>query len=369
MSYRLRTRLIQSTLVAVLAVGVAFGPARASAAPTSATIWAKQSEAAAAETHLEEMGVDLEEQIEEYNAVKAARERTLEEIRRTRVELEVAERRLSEARGILSRRAAGIYRSGPVDAISVLLGTSSFPDFLNRMDLLMRVSRKDAESVLAVKEAKAAVEAAERALETRATEEAALLRRERAEAARIEKAIAEQEEYVAGLNAEVKRLMDEERKRQEALAAERARQAAEAARRAGLTFDPGSLTAGRPEVVTVALRYLGVPYVWGGTSPSGFDCSGLTFYCYREIGISIPRTSRTQFRSGQHIPADRQDLLVAGDLVFFGRGGDPERVHHVGIYVKDGLFIHAPATGDVVKVDSLTDRIARRGDYVGASRF
>ncbi len=365
MSNRLRTILT----LALLAASVAAPDLRAFAEPSNAAIRSKQAEAAAVQTRLDQMAVELEEQIEEYNAVREERERTLSEIRRTRVELEEAERDLNEANAVLSKRAAGIYRDGPVDAIAILLGTSSFPDFLNRMDLLLRISQRDARTVLAVKEAKARVEATERALETRAAEEAALLQRERAEAARIEAGIAAQSAYLEELNREVKALIEKERQRQRALAEERARRAAEAVRRSGLTFDPGSLTSGRPEVVTAALRFLGVPYVWGGTSPSGFDCSGLTYYCYREIGVSIPRTSRTQFRSGQHIPPNRRDLLVAGDLVFFGRDGNPERVHHVGIYVKDDLFIHAPATGDVVKVDSLADRIAAKGDYVGASRF
>jgi cell wall-associated NlpC family hydrolase len=122
-------------------------------------------------------------------------------------------------------------------------------------------------------------------------------------------------------------------------------------------------------VVEVALQYLGVPYSWGGATPSGFDCSGLAQYSYAQVGISIPRTSRSQFRAGTHVPPDALDQLVLGDLVFFGYGGDPDRVHHVGIYCGDGNFVHAPSSGDVVKVSSLADRIASKGDYVGASRF
>jgi cell wall-associated NlpC family hydrolase len=160
----------------------------------------------------------------------------------------------------------------------------------------------------------------------------------------------------------------EERARLAALAAAQAaaRKASASARSAA---DPAALGAGHPEVVTVALQYLGVPYVWGGSSPSGFDCSGLTQYCYREVGITLPRTSQSQYLAGQHIAVDRLDLLQPGDLVFFGTGGDGAAVHHVGIYSGDGNFVHAPYTGATVRVDSLTDRIASRGDYVGASRF
>jgi cell wall-associated NlpC family hydrolase len=108
--------------------------------------------------------------------------------------------------------------------------------------------------------------------------------------------------------------------------------------------------------------------VWGGSTPSGFDCSGLVQYVYERLGIDLPRTSREQYHAGAFIPANRLDLLQPGDLVFFGYDGDPERVHHVGMYVGDGNFIHAPGTGDHVVVASLTGRIAARGDYVGAVR-
>jgi cell wall-associated NlpC family hydrolase len=116
------------------------------------------------------------------------------------------------------------------------------------------------------------------------------------------------------------------------------------------------------------MEYLGVPYVWGGSTPEGFDCSGLTWHVYRRIGVSVPRNSRSQFTVGAYIPPDRMDLLLPGDLVFFGYESNPERIHHVGIFVGGGDYLHAPSTGRPVQVESLTSRIARRGDYVGATR-
>jgi cell wall-associated NlpC family hydrolase len=91
-------------------------------------------------------------------------------------------------------------------------------------------------------------------------------------------------------------------------------------------------------------------------------------YCYRAIGISLPRTSRSQFTVGRFIPRSRTDLLRAGDLVFFGTGGDAGKIHHVGMYAGGGSFIHAPYSGGNVMYSSLTSRIATRGDYVGAVR-
>jgi len=103
-------------------------------------------------------------------------------------------------------------------------------------------------------------------------------------------------------------------------------------------------------VLQKALALLGTPYRWGGTDPDkGFDCSGLVGYVFRNaLGIELPRVSREMAKNGELI-TDRAEL-AAGDLVFFGRKG---RVNHVGIYVGEGRFVHAPRRGKDVQVSSL----------------
>lgn len=98
------------------------------------------------------------------------------------------------------------------------------------------------------------------------------------------------------------------------------------------------------QIVATALKYLGVPYVWGGTSPSGFDCSGLVQYVYAENGISIGRTTYVQQAEATPVSFDE---LQPGDLVFWGSSA-----HHVGIYIGDGQYIHAPAPGQSVCIQS-----------------
>ncbi len=357
-------------LIHALIVILASAPL-ASATPSTPLIEQKQAEAREARAVLDRMNDELEVQVEEYNAVTEALEQTRIELERTRLEREAARRDLAQAKQQLTDRAIAIYKHGETTVFEVLLATTSFQDLITRIDLLRRISDQDARMLAETRAAKERVEMTERALASREAEQAALKVDIAARAARIKERIAEQQAYIAQLDHEVQRLIAQEEERQRVLAEERARRAAQAAANRGnrRPTPVGDLPAGHPEVVPIALRFLGVPYVWGGASPSGFDCSGLCQYVYEQIGIELPRTSRGQFRAGAHIPPDRLDLLRPGDLVFFGTDGDPARVHHVGIYVGDGDFIHAPQQGDVVKVSSLSERIATRGDYVGASRF
>jgi peptidoglycan DL-endopeptidase CwlO len=100
-------------------------------------------------------------------------------------------------------------------------------------------------------------------------------------------------------------------------------------------------------VAQLSRRYLGIPYRWGGSSPStGFDCSGFVMYLYRKVGVSLPHNAAMQYGYGRAVSRGN---LRPGDLVFFNGLG------HVGIYLGGGRFIHAPSSGDVVKVSSLSD--------------
>lgn len=132
-----------------------------------------------------------------------------------------------------------------------------------------------------------------------------------------------------------------------------------------VTGDPnvrGVVSSTGIAIVNEAMRYLGVPYVWGGTTPSGFDCSGLVQYVCAKNGIKVDRVTHEQITNGVEVSKEN---LMPGDLVFFKDSSG--YVHHVGIYIGDNQFIHAPHTGDVVKISSLNESYYA-GEFCGARR-
>jgi cell wall-associated NlpC family hydrolase len=111
--------------------------------------------------------------------------------------------------------------------------------------------------------------------------------------------------------------------------------------------------------IAFAAQQLGTPYLWGGTGPGGFDCSGLVQAAYRSAGIVLPRVAQAQFDAGPPVSGD--STVLPGDLLFFGSG--PSGVDHVGVYVGEGEMIDAPHTGALVRIED-----AHWADLVGATR-
>ncbi len=111
---------------------------------------------------------------------------------------------------------------------------------------------------------------------------------------------------------------------------------------------PPAVASPRERAVQVALAQLGKPYRYGGASPSGFDCSGLVWYSYGKVGINVPRTTGLLW---QHLPSVPAEQLSRGDVLFFNIEGKPS---HVGLYLGQGEFVHAPSSGKTVTTERLT---------------
>jgi hypothetical protein len=121
----------------------------------------------------------------------------------------------------------------------------------------------------------------------------------------------------------------------------------------------------REELVKSARSFIGVPYLWGGSSPDmGFDCSGLAMTVYQLNGFDLPRSSKEQYEAGIFV---ERDHLLQGDLVFFATSGD-DRVSHVGVYTGEGRFIHAPGRGKTIRMDSLSSDYFRKR-YLGGRSY
>lgn len=260
-----------------------------------------------------------------------------------------ATKRIDSLQGDLNARAWSMYRSGPVTFLEVLLQAEDFDEFASTWDILTSMNEQDAGAVIELNAARAEARAARALLakKERAAKRQVEIMADRKES--IEAQLSERKRLLRGLESEIAAI----EAALEAAAAERARQAAYAPTIE--RYFPPPTRAARGEVVSVALRYLGAPYHWGADGPSSFDCSGFTMFVYNQVGVSLPHSSGAQFGSGERV--SRSDLQP-GDLVFFG-----SPIHHVGIYVGGGSYVHAPRTGDVVRVAVLD-----RSDYVGAVR-
>lgn len=130
-------------------------------------------------------------------------------------------------------------------------------------------------------------------------------------------------------------------------------------------YKSGKSSASKHAVIKTAKKMLGVKYRYGGTSPSrGFDCSGLVQYSHQAAGIHLPRTTGQQYKASKKIS---RRYLKAGDLVFF-KTAVSRAVSHVGIYLGNNKFIHAPSSGKHVKISSMTERYWRKR-FTGAGRF
>lgn len=345
--------IIAGTLILALA-------APASAVPTPAQkLKAARVEAKRVQAVVEDMDARLEGVVESYNKVKEDLDKTDREIIVTRQRLEVAQAKYERAQAILNRRVTNIYRAGEMDYLAVVLGTNDFEDFLARLDFLARIGNQDAALKMELGRTKAAIEELERALEEKRVRQVQLKSELAYSRDIIQSRLEAKQRYLAGLNRTIQRLIEEERERQRKLAEIRAREALGGPKPSW--YPTPDQIYPREKIVDIAKAQLGKPYQWGATGPDSFDCSGLMLYCYAYVGVHLPRVSQDQSRVGVQL---EKSELRPGDLVYFGYGADRDRVHHIGMYIGEGYFLHAPGSGDHVKVSVLSER----SDYAGACR-
>jgi len=325
-----------------------------SATPVAANpnIAEKREEARRVKAQLDELDRQLALAAEDHNEARVIHNDLVRKIDNTRKALAETTARIESLQEILSKSTDSMYRRGPLSFVEVLLNTEDLGELSATWEMLKEINRQEARNVAMLKEERIKAKRYEAELVAKEAEAKVVLQTMASRRTTIESKLNERRRMLTGLEAEIAALEREEEAR--ALAVLRSSVARTNVEPGGRRFPPPT-RAPRNEVVNIAKRYLGAPYRWGAEGPNSFDCSGFTSFVFRQVGISLPRVSRQQIRVGERV--SREDLQP-GDLVFFGRP-----IHHVGIYVGGGRYIHAPRTGDVVSIDPLTRR-----DYVGATR-
>jgi cell wall-associated NlpC family hydrolase len=379
-----------------------------------ATVLAGEPFAASSKDRLKAKAAQAQQVLQQVNALDLQFGRTVEAWHGAQYELDKSRRQLATDRAQLRvakqqervalervrARLIALYESSDEPTtIAILLGSSTMSDLLGRLDAAQAITAADHRLAVQTTAARERYAATER--RTRATEQrrAVALSQLDSQRKQIGSMLTQRRQLLSSIQSEVATLKAQELRRQAVLAAQaRARLAqqqellrqqaaarAAAARRAAQpapttpaapvpgtttttqtpttstpvapTPAPANLTGGHPDAATIAMKYLGVPYLWGGATPAGFDCSGLVMYVYAQVGISLPHYAAAQYGFGTPVSRDQ---LQPGDLVFF------DGLNHVGIYIGGGEMVHAPQTGDVVKITPLTDFGA---GYVGARRL
>ncbi|MCZ7588624.1 MAG: NlpC/P60 family protein [Gaiella sp.] len=367
-----------TALSALLLVGS--GPATA-----DPSIASKRQQAQAVLAQIRELDSRLAQASESWNLANIQLGQIDADLRTNGRHLTIARSSLAVAQQHIAKRLRALYINGDSGgAVEVILGAKSLDDLLDRLDMAERVGGQDAQVLRDVRRFRNEVQVRGAKLRGDRARQAQVVAERSAQKQWIQGQLAERKRLEASIQDEIVRMEAAEARRQAELERQaRARLAAAAAARAsarqqaldvssgpaseyaaGGTLSEAAVTVPAPPakyggVVGIAMQYLGVPYVWGGASPSGFDCSGFAMYVYAQIGISLPHNAAMQYNS-VGVAVSRGELQ-AGDLVFFDGLG------HMGIYMGGDQFIHAPHTGDVVKISSLNDSWYA-SKYVGAKR-
>jgi cell wall-associated NlpC family hydrolase len=363
----------RTPVVCLAALVVALGVT--GVAGSQPSIGSKEAEAQQIIEQINTLDAELGVAIEAYNAAQVRLDEIEAEQRVNERRLRIAKRNLKRAQANLAERLVALYRAGEQSAVEVILGATTLDELLDRADAVERVSEQDARIVREVRAFRTEVKQREAQLRRARAQQADLVAQRAAHRADIEAQLAERERLLSSVRDEIERMQAAERRRQEQLAQEAQDRLGSSggggggggsgAASSGASFVGSTFGGDSPPpaqyggVVGIAMQYLGIPYRWGGASPStGFDCSGFIMYVYSKVGVSLPHNAAMQYSYGSPVSYAN---LAPGDLVFFNGLG------HNGIYIGGGQFIHSPHTGDVVKISSMSGWYS--STFVGGRRL
>jgi cell wall-associated NlpC family hydrolase len=357
--------------------------AAAARAHSTPQIRAEQAHARSVLAQVSQIGRDLQVVEDQAWNAKQRLELVKSNLRRNEYELHVARGNLHAAQKRLMTRIYSLYVNGAPSTLDVLAGAHSLSQLIDRAESAQVLSNQDSALGEQAVRFEQTVQQRELQLQHLKQQREDTLASLEAKRRTVVSELAQQKRLLASIHSTIQNLQAQEAARERRLQAEaqaRLRQeladrqaAARAAAAQATQSQPSSSSSssgvvpppvnvpvgnpgvGHPQAASIALGYLGVPYVWGGASPGGFDCSGLVMYVYAQLGISLPHYTVAQWNATVPISSSQ---MAPGDLVFFNGLG------HVGIYIGGGQFVNAPHTGSVVRIDSLSSF----GGFDGARR-
>jgi len=304
------------------------------------------------EAKIESLDNQIEAVMGKIDSNKKQIANTQNDIKSAENDLKNAQNDIKKGKELLGKRMRAMYISGSNGYLSILLDSNGLEDLVSRIDMVKAVIRYDSKVISAYK--------------TKADDLNKKKDKLTSENSRLLALKSDNEKKLSQLNSDKekqKTLIAQAKEQQRLYASAEAAAVSGAVKQVSnirkaapsISQSRGAVAASGNNVIAFASNYMGTPYVWGGTSPNpGFDCSGFTQYVYAHFGVSLGRTTYEQINDGVAVSRNQ---LQPGDLVLYGSTGNP---HHVGIYVGDGAYIHAPRTGDSIKISSLDSR----GDFV-----
>ncbi|MDI6617480.1 MAG: NlpC/P60 family protein [Clostridiales bacterium] len=321
---------------------------------------------AEAEQNIQKIDEQISNLTDQIKAIKVKIEGTKVKIKDTEDKIKKLQDQLNAEQELFNKRVKAMYMNGEYGYMEVLMQSKDLNDLLSRLDMIKRVIDYDKGVMSEIKLKTSQISLMKKSLQSTENQLLAYQKQNESKLSELNSSKDSQKLLIADLKTKQDEYSDkisqfqavvdatikeiEERK-----AAEEAQAAQSTGNRILLASRDGSAPISSNAIVEYAAGFLGTPYVRGGSTPAGFDCSGFTKYVFSHFGVNLNRRAADQASQGSAVSSDN---LQPGDLVFFGNPA-----YHVGIYVGNGLFIHSPQTGDVVKIASL-----RWMNFTGARR-